>query len=111
MKEEEELYCLRSENKGADQLHSYCEADLRLCFCIGKYHQAALCSNASNCSNVLSLQGDLRYKLEGFKPGTDLFEVDPVTAEVKTIGSLNNDERSYLVGNLLIFFLQNIMSA
>ena len=25
-----------SENKGADQLCSYCEADLRLCFCIGK---------------------------------------------------------------------------
>ena len=23
-----------SENKGADQLHSYCEADLRLCFCL-----------------------------------------------------------------------------
>ena len=27
---------LRSENKGADQLCSYCTADLRLCFCIGK---------------------------------------------------------------------------
>ena len=25
-----------SENKGADQLHSYCAADLRLCFCIRK---------------------------------------------------------------------------
>ena len=25
-----------SENKGADQLRSYSEADLRLCFCIGK---------------------------------------------------------------------------
>ena len=24
------------ENKGADQLRSYCEADLRLCFHIGK---------------------------------------------------------------------------
>ena len=34
--EEEELYYLSSENKGADQLHSFCEADLRLCFCIGK---------------------------------------------------------------------------
>ena len=31
-----ELYYLYSENKGADQLRSYCEADLRLCFCIGK---------------------------------------------------------------------------
>ena len=29
---EEELYYLSSENKGADQLHGYREADLRLCF-------------------------------------------------------------------------------
>ena len=29
---EEELYYLCSENKGADQLRSYCEADLLLCF-------------------------------------------------------------------------------
>ena len=28
----EKLYYLCSENKGADQLRSYCEADLRLCF-------------------------------------------------------------------------------
>ena len=35
MKVEEELYYLSSENKGADQLRSYCEADLRLCFRIG----------------------------------------------------------------------------
>ena len=34
--EEEELYYPCSENKGADQLRSYCEADLRLCFRIGK---------------------------------------------------------------------------
>ena len=34
--EEEKLYYLCSENKGADQLRSYCEADLRLCFRIGK---------------------------------------------------------------------------
>ena len=26
------LYYLCSKNKGADQLHSYCKADLRLCF-------------------------------------------------------------------------------
>ena len=32
----EELYYPCSENKGADQLHSYCEADLHLCFRIGK---------------------------------------------------------------------------
>ena len=33
---EEEVYYASSENKGADQLRSYCEADLRLCFRIGK---------------------------------------------------------------------------
>ena len=32
----EELYYPCSENKGADQLRSYCEADLRFCFRIGK---------------------------------------------------------------------------
>ena len=36
IKAEEELYYPYCENKGADQLCSYCEADLRLCFCIGK---------------------------------------------------------------------------
>ena len=34
--EEEKLYYPSSENKGADQLRIYCEADLCLCFCIGK---------------------------------------------------------------------------
>ena len=34
--EVEELFYLSSENKGADQLRSYCEADLRLCFRICK---------------------------------------------------------------------------
>ena len=32
IKVEEELYYPSSENKGADQLRSYCEAELRLCF-------------------------------------------------------------------------------
>ena len=32
--ESRDLYYLYSENKGADQLHSYCKADLRLCFCL-----------------------------------------------------------------------------
>ena len=32
---EEELYYPDSENKGADQLCSYCTADLHLCFRIG----------------------------------------------------------------------------
>ena len=30
------LYFLCSKKKGADQLHSHCAADLRLCFCICK---------------------------------------------------------------------------
>ena len=34
--EEEEVYCPCIKNKGADQLCSYCTADLRLCFRIGK---------------------------------------------------------------------------
>ena len=33
---EQELHVPCSENKGADQLRSYCEADLRLCFRICK---------------------------------------------------------------------------
>ena len=36
IEEEEELYYPCSENKGAGQLCSYCTADLRLCFRIGK---------------------------------------------------------------------------
>ena len=36
IKKVEELYYLCSKNKGADQLHGYCEADLRLCFGICK---------------------------------------------------------------------------
>ena len=34
IEKEEELYYLCSENRGFDQLGSYCEADLHLCFCI-----------------------------------------------------------------------------
>ena len=34
--EEEGLFYLCSEIKGADQLRSHCAADLRLCFCICK---------------------------------------------------------------------------
>ena len=36
IKEEEKLYYTYSKNKSADQLCSYCEADLRLCFRICK---------------------------------------------------------------------------
>ena len=34
IQEEKGLYYLCDKNKGADQLRGYCEADLRLCFCI-----------------------------------------------------------------------------
>ena len=37
VQEEEELYYPSSENKGTDQLHSYCEAALRLCFNVFTY--------------------------------------------------------------------------
>ena len=47
--EEAVLYYPCSENKGADQLHSYCKADLRLCFRICK-----LC-NLSNVYNFVRL--------------------------------------------------------
>ena len=36
IKEEAGLYYPYSENKGADQLRGYREADLRLCFCISE---------------------------------------------------------------------------
>ena len=44
IEEKEKLYYPISENKGTDQLRSYCEADLRLCFRTGKIgfsHNAA----------------------------------------------------------------------
>ena len=46
-KEEEKLYYPCSENKGADQLRSYCEADLRLCFRIGKNPVFSRCGSHS----------------------------------------------------------------
>ena len=46
---EEELYYPCSENKGADQLSSYCEADLRLCFRKCKLLVSSGC-NPFNCT-------------------------------------------------------------
>ena len=45
IKEVEGLYYLCSENKGADQLRGYREADLRLCFRICKNPFFSLCSS------------------------------------------------------------------
>ena len=41
------MYYPCSENKGADQLRSYCEADLRLCFRLFKL-LVFLCGGSSN---------------------------------------------------------------
>ena len=55
IKEEEGLYYLSSENKGADQLHSYCEADLRLCFRIGKNLVFSRCGSYDVKKGLFSL--------------------------------------------------------
>ena len=44
-----------NENKGTDKLCSYCTADLRLCFCLGKS------TVFSCCGSFDSLFKDLRY--------------------------------------------------
>ena len=41
-----------SENKGADQLRSYCEADLRLCFRIGKNPVFSRCGSNKTSRNL-----------------------------------------------------------
>ena len=46
---EEGLYYLCSENKEADQLHSYCAADLHLCFRICKKLVFLLCGSLNHC--------------------------------------------------------------
>ena len=48
IQEEEDVYYPCSENKDADQLRSYCEADLCLCFRIGK-------------TTIFSLHGSYQY--------------------------------------------------
>ena len=53
---EEDLYYLRSENKGADQLCSYCTADLRLCFCMCRllvFEVEVLLNNGRISTNLL----------------------------------------------------------
>ena len=47
IQEVEGLYYLSSENKGADQLRGYHEADLRLCFCICKKPVFSRCGSFS----------------------------------------------------------------
>ena len=47
-----ELYYLCSENKGTDQLRSYCEADLHLCFCLCRL-LVFICSSSNSSSGLL----------------------------------------------------------
>ena len=51
VKKAEGFYFLCSENKGADQLRGYCEADLRLCFRICKMLVFSRCG--SNVSSIV----------------------------------------------------------
>ena len=53
------MYYLCSENKGADQLRSYREADLHLCFGIAKSrfsHDVAHISKTIGNSNIFSVK-------------------------------------------------------
>ena len=50
--EEEKLYYPCSGNKGADQLRSYCKADMRLCFRIGKNPVFLRCCSFQNTSVI-----------------------------------------------------------
>ena len=54
--EEEKLYYPCSENKGADQLRSYCEADLRLCFRIGKNPFFSRCGSLKPTALSMSIR-------------------------------------------------------
>ena len=59
------MYYPSSENKGADQLRSNCEADLCLCFCIGKIRfsrdaalvcfRKAIIRQCQNCIDVFGI--------------------------------------------------------
>ena len=75
----EELYYLCSENNGADQLHSYCEAALHLCWRICFRMMLLVCKlmvkSTYNVTYNIS-QHDINYnecwtqdlKVVGFKP-------------------------------------------
>ena len=56
---EEELYYPSSENKGADQLRGYREADLRLCFCLCRLIVFPCCG-----SYILSTEDDTIIECE-----------------------------------------------
>ena len=64
---EEKSYYPISENKGAGQLRSYCEADLRLCFRIGKNSFFSRCgsfgASAESWYLVLGIGRENHYRL------------------------------------------------
>ena len=64
--EEEKLYYPCSENKGADQLCSFCTADLRLCFRVGKIRV---------CHNVAHILYDEKKNMGSFKKRISFFDV------------------------------------
>ena len=53
---EDALYCMCGENKGADQLCSYCTADLHLCFGIAKIRFSHDVAQMTNVFYVLLIQ-------------------------------------------------------
>ena len=68
MKEEEEeegLYYPCGQNKGADQLHSYCEADVHLCF--------RLCRLVVCVAQIVLLSIDNGYRVSYFVSFTSCF--------------------------------------
>ena len=52
------MYYPSSENKGADQLRSYCEADLRLCFRLGKNPVFSRCGSFQHYTTPHDLLSD-----------------------------------------------------
>ena len=69
------MYYLSGENKGADQLRSYCEADLRLCFRIGK-------------NLVFSRRGSNGFSLHLFPESSSAHTVCPCLLSLRCV----NDE-------------------
>ena len=58
-----------SENKGADQLRSYCEADLRLCFRIGKNPVFSRCGSYALSECNTDTKHNTRSRVAGWKYG------------------------------------------
>ena len=76
------LYYPCSENKGTDQLRSYCEADLRLCFRIGENPIACLLqyifSEEPGAGNIITFMQFLFIAIEGLILTTKFLTVKSV---------------------------------